>query len=342
MEQAHHHPLNASSICCPEHVFELISIYTQQNREDETLSILLFFSENMETHFLLDNSESSQDLKQKLGRFYNKFALKKTLNPLTMHQLLDTSFNLLSSLPDSTDNLGYLATATSNLAFIAKEEGDLEKAVKLLDKALSIDKKLEDGAGEIITRINKAAVLNEMAAFREAFFTVKDCFAKLDKKVTEYIRSVSEKELKNSKKFKETLQLFLVASVNLLKALENIDDTSLISEARSKKQKSYDLSLKYLGESHQLTNFFCEPLRSDRTFSSFGSNLDLSFHQSSKDYSNTSQQSEKKKPEKRVSEKTPLFSQSSFSSKDPRPTPKRSKSSQSTSKIRKKRLFQSS
>ena len=124
MDQLHHHPLNASSICCPEHVYELLSIYSHQNREEEVLSILIYFSENLETHFLLDNSAVSIDLKQKLGRYYNKLAIKKTLNLSTTKQLFDTGFNLLSSVPETPEILGYLATATSNLAFIAKEEGN--------------------------------------------------------------------------------------------------------------------------------------------------------------------------------------------------------------------------
>ena len=316
MDQIHHHPLNASTICCPEHVYELLSIYSHQNREEEVLSILIYFSENLETHFLLDNSEVSIDLKQKLGRYYNKLAIKRTLNLSITKQLFDTGFNLLSSVPETPEILGYLATATSNLAFIAKEEGNYEKAAKLLDKTLAIDKKIEDVTGEIMTRINKAAVLNEMGAYQEAYFTLRDSVQRLEKKVNDLVKGCNEKELKKSKKFKETLQLLLISLVNLVKASENVDNPAILNEAKARRSLGYDLSFRFLGETHQLTSFFFEPLRSDRTFSSFESNLDLSFHQSSKDFSASSQDN-RKNPKKLTDDKNLKYSsQSSFSSKD--------------------------
>lgn len=282
MEKIHNHPLNPSEFCCPEHIFELLSIYTRQNREEEVLPLLLFFSESLDTKFLLDNSDWAVDLKLKFGKLCNKNAMSINLPLPTVRALFETAFNLFSSLPESKEASGYLATATSNLAFVAKQEGDLEKACRLLENSLKIEKKIGDSTGEIMTRINKSAILNEMEAFRESFFTIKDSVEKLEKKISNLINSKPENELKKSKQFKETLQLMLIASVNLITSLENIEE---ISDAGKKRINAYELSQNYLGGSHYLTKFFeQDSFKPNHSFSSYSSNIDIgSFRSSSKE-----------------------------------------------------------
>lgn len=278
----HYHPLNPTEVCCAAHACELISIYIRQKKEQDVLSLLLYYSENLETKFILDKSEEGVSLKLKLGKFYNKFALVRGLDIATMKQLLETAYDIYSSLPESKENLGYLATANSNLAFVARSEGDLEKSCKYLDQVSSLERKIGDSTGDVMTKINKSAVLNEMEAYREAYYTIKEAVSKLEKKIEEFIKSHEEKNLKNNKKFSETLQLLLISYINLISSLENIEDPALFSEGKQKKALGFEYCLKYLGENHYLSMYFKKnQSKHTKSMSSFSSNLDLGSNRTS-------------------------------------------------------------
>ena len=272
----HYHPLNSSTICCADHASELITIYTQQNRAYEILSVLLNFSEILETRFLLNNSETTIQIKLKLGKMYNKQAMVNGLELPVMKVLLETAHVIYSSLPSQDEYLGLLATASSNLAFIARTEGQFERACKYLDQAGAIEKKMRDLTGDIMTRINKSSILNELEAHNEAYFTIKEAVTILEEKIQTMLKENTELELKNSKKFIETLQLLIISHLNEVNSLEGINEESKQSEAKKVRKKAGDLCSRFLGDKHHLTQYFPrDPLKSKRSLSSAASDFSI-------------------------------------------------------------------
>ena len=252
----HFHPIKTSEICCADHANELITIFKHQNREFKILGVLLNYSEKIETIFLLNNSDENIRLKQKLGKLYNKFALIQGLELRKIKILLESAQLLFASLPEEQENLGYLATANSNLAYIWRTEGNYEKATKFLDQTAAIERKISDLTGEVLTKINKSAVYNEMGAYRDSYFTIKDVVHKLEKKIEEMRTGKDENFLKKSKKFIETLQLLIIAYINFIVSLENLNEDDKSVEAKNKKETGSELCFKFLGENHQLSGYF--------------------------------------------------------------------------------------
>lgn len=254
--EGHYHPLSTSEFCCAVHVHELLIIFIQQKKEIEILSVLLNFSYQMQTSFLLDNSNANIELKLKLGKICNKFALNQRLDFTNMEILLETCFNLYSSLPETQEYLGYLATASSNLAFLAKNEGDYDKACRYLEQSSSIEKQIQDSTGDLMTKINKAAVYNEMEAYQKALDIIRSPVSKLEKKINSMQNQKQDSNLRGSKKFIETLQLLLISYINLVTALENMQDPDCNAEAEAKKTLGFQLCQRFLGENYHLNRYF--------------------------------------------------------------------------------------
>lgn len=267
----HYHPLTISDICCADHAYELISVYTRQKRDKDIFQVLLSFSEQLDTKFLLDNLEKNQETKLKLGEFYNKYAMLSGLDFEIMKCLLETSHVIYSSLPEKEEFLGFLATANSNLAFISKTEGDLENAIIYLNQADEIEKKIGDLTGNVMTSINKSAVLTELKAYHEAYYTIKESVEKLEKRIDQGLK----KDQGKSSKFAETLQLLVIAYLNMVNALENIKDEAFQVQAKEKKSQARELCFRHLGKDHYLSQYFAETSKHIRNISSLASDFSI-------------------------------------------------------------------
>lgn len=254
MERQHYHPLNASQICCPEHAYDLCSIYRRQSRHDEAINCLASLCDSVETKFLLDDDLNSVKLKRTLSLWSNRYAVQKVKlqDYSSALALLECAEMLLSNQTEDVDSVGLLSSTLVNKSMCLTYLGDTEGACSVLDRAAALDRQVRDTIGSLITRLNKSSMLYKLGAFHESCSTAKEVAAVLEPKVAAIMRGVSDADLQSSQKFIDLMSLFLIAQINVLTAMEVSGDKAA-KDSEVVRAAAVALATRFFGDTHFLT-----------------------------------------------------------------------------------------
>lgn len=254
MERNHYHPLNPSKICCPEHAYELCSIYRQQSRHAEAVSCLVSLYDSVDTKFLLDNQPESVKHKRSLSLWANSYSVQqvKLQDYTTALALLECSELLLSNQPEDPESVGLLSSTFVNKAMCCSHLGDIDGACMVLERAAVLDRQAKDTIGSLITRINKSSMLFNLGSFQESYNCAKEVASVLDPKVSTMMRSNSDPDLASSQKFIDLLSLYLIAQMNILAAIEKGGEKNA-SGLESLRTPAVALATRFFGETHFFT-----------------------------------------------------------------------------------------
>lgn len=165
----HSHPLDTTAICCPDHVFELCSLLQPQGRSEEIVTALLALEGLLDTRFLLDASEQTQERKRALLTFTNEYALwSAALKDLdTAFSLLSVAETMLGSF--QSDESGLRATLLVNLAYVSVLSHSLDQGLTYLDEADRLSKAAKDVLGCASVKITKSALHLRLKSYQEAY-----------------------------------------------------------------------------------------------------------------------------------------------------------------------------
>lgn len=209
----------------------------------------------------------TKKIKKSLGKLCNRYALEKLseFDLATSRHLLESAEMLLSSLTSETESAGLLATTYLNLSYVCKVQGDLEDSLRMLEKANSLEQKTKDLTGNLITKINKSAILFELEAYQEAYIHAKEVITLMEPKINEMMRKEVDAELKKNKIFIQNLNLILAAYLNLISALEQSTDRKHVREAEDLKNYAIRLSNRFLEDKNQILNRLRVPISDKRS-----------------------------------------------------------------------------
>ena len=168
-QEVHSHPLDTAAICCPDHVFELCSLLQPQGRSEEIVTSLLALEGLLDTRFLLDASEQTQDRKRALLTFTNEYALwSAALKDVdTAFSLLSVAETLLGSFQG--EESGLRATLLVNLAYVSVLSHSLDQGLTYLDEADRLSKAAKDVIGCASVKITKSALHLRLKSYQEAY-----------------------------------------------------------------------------------------------------------------------------------------------------------------------------
>ena len=196
----------------------------------------------------------TKKIKKSLGKLCNRYALEKLseCDLATSRHLLESAEVLLSSLTSETESAGLLATTYLNLSYVCKVQGDLEDSLRMLEKANSLEQRTKDLTGNLITKINKSAILFELEAYQEAYIHAKEVITLMEPKINEMMRKEVDAELKKNKIFIQNLHLMLAAYLNLISALEQSTERKHAREAEDHKNYAVRLANRFLENKNQI------------------------------------------------------------------------------------------
>lgn len=168
-QELHSHPLDTAAICCPDHVFELCSLLQPQGRSEEIVTALLALEGLLDTRFLLDAAEQTQERKKALLTFTNEYALwSASLKDLdTAFTLLGVAETILGSFQN--DESGLRATLLINLAYVSVLSHSLDQGLTYLDEADRLSKAAKDILGCASVKITKSALHLRLKSYQEAY-----------------------------------------------------------------------------------------------------------------------------------------------------------------------------
>lgn len=155
-------------------------------------------------------------------------------------------------MSSETESAGLLASTYLNLSYVCKVQGDLEDSLRLLEKANTLEQKTKDLTGNLITKINKSAIMFELEAFQEAYIHAKEVITLMEPKINEMMRKEVDAELKKNKLFLQNVQLLLAAYVNLISSLDQSTERKHIKEAEEHKNYASRLASRFLDDNNPI------------------------------------------------------------------------------------------
>lgn len=210
--EMHNHPLDTAAICCPDHVFELCTLLQPQGKTDEVVTALLALEGLLDTRFLLDTSEQTQERKKSLVVFTNEYALwsaaMKDID--TAYSLLSIAETLLGSF--TPEESGLRVTLLINLAYISVLSRSPTQGLTYLDEADRLSKAARDILGCASVKITKSALHIRLKSYQEAYIQAQHAV----KLMEDYGTVAQEPELRKAK------ILLAAAKLNMAAASEYV------------------------------------------------------------------------------------------------------------------------